>query len=319
MQWYYAQNNDRKGPVEDDEIRRLAAAGVLRPDDLVWNETMGGEWRPASSVAGLFGGPPPLGAVPGTGEAGQPPRGTGGQTPNRELTARARASLSGKWGLAIGVVVTYTIVAFGLALFSSCIPFGTLIVQAIIGGPLALGLLAFGLSIARGQPAGFGQLFSGFRRFWPAIGAYALVALFILLWVLLFLLPFALWFGLVFMGQRFDWDALAQNPQVLLEIIRPYLVIFILAGIVYMVVATVVALRYSQTLFVLWDHPELGPLEAVRQGVVLMRGRKGKLFLLYLRFIGWRLLAALTCGTGYLWLMPYMFVSYAHFYDDLKS
>ncbi len=121
------------------------------------------------------------------------------------------------------------------------------------------------------------------------------------------------------MGQRFDLEALANNPRALIELLTPHLVIFVLAGIVYLVVATVVSLRYSQTLFVLWDHPEIGPLEAVRRSVAMMRGRKGKLFLLYLRFFGWSLLAALTCGIGYLWLMPYMLVSYAHFYDDLKS
>ncbi len=199
MQWYYAQNNERKGPVEEDEIRRLAASGILQPNDLVWNETMGGEWRPASTVPGLFVTPPPLGSAASTPTppsltaspaSGTP--GTGGQTPNRELTARARASLSGKWGLAIGVAVVYVVTAMAISLLASCIPLAPLIAQAIIGGPLTLGLLAFSLSIARRQPTGFDQLFSGFHRLGPAIGAYALVALFILLWVLLFLLPFVL-------------------------------------------------------------------------------------------------------------------------------
>lgn len=48
-----------------------------------------------------------------------------------------------------------------------------------------------------------------------------------------------------------------------------------------------------------------------------MDGRKGDLFCLDLSFIGWALLATLTAGIGYLWLMPYMTVSRAAFYRSL--
>ena len=39
--------------------------------------------------------------------------------------------------------------------------------------------------------------------------------------------------------------------------------------------------------------------------------------MLDLSFIGWALLATLTAGIGYLWLMPYMTVSRAAFYRSL--
>ncbi|WP_369292780.1 DUF975 family protein, partial [Saccharophagus degradans] len=37
-----------------------------------------------------------------------------------------------------------------------------------------------------------------------------------------------------------------------------------------------------------------------------------------LRFLGWAILCLLTLGIGFLWLIPYMYVTYAKFYDDLK-
>ena len=40
---------------------------------------------------------------------------------------------------------------------------------------------------------------------------------------------------------------------------------------------------------------------------------------LWWRFFGWMLLCILTCGIGFLWLMPYMTTSYARFYDDVRQ
>src|SRR5437879_4477910 len=60
-EWYYAQDGNRQGPVPEDRLRELAAAGRLRPDDLVWQDGMP-DWTPASRVPGLIptGGPPPI-------------------------------------------------------------------------------------------------------------------------------------------------------------------------------------------------------------------------------------------------------------------
>jgi len=38
-----------------------------------------------------------------------------------------------------------------------------------------------------------------------------------------------------------------------------------------------------------------------------------------LRFFGWFLLCILTLGIGFLWLYPYMQVSFAKFYEDIKD
>ncbi len=55
VEWYYARENKQMGPVSSLELKRLATAGELRPEDLVWREGMT-EWSLASNVRGLFDG-----------------------------------------------------------------------------------------------------------------------------------------------------------------------------------------------------------------------------------------------------------------------
>ena len=53
VEWYYARDNQQHGPVSSVELKQLALAGQLRPEDLVWREGMT-EWAPAQHVRGLF-------------------------------------------------------------------------------------------------------------------------------------------------------------------------------------------------------------------------------------------------------------------------
>lgn len=61
--WYYAVDGVRNGPVTFEELRALAAAGALRPLDLVWQPEFGAEWHNAGQVSELF--PPPAPAESG--------------------------------------------------------------------------------------------------------------------------------------------------------------------------------------------------------------------------------------------------------------
>ncbi|WP_274361815.1 DUF975 family protein [Paenibacillus thermotolerans] len=81
----------------------------------------------------------------------------------------------------------------------------------------------------------------------------------------------------------------------------------------------IAAFRYSMAYFIMIDNPGIGAMEAINQSKLMMKGYKGKLFMLYLSFIGWALLCIVTLGIGYLWLMPYMQASLAAFYEQLKS
>ena len=57
-EWHYARHGQQFGPFSVEEFRRLASDRRLLPDDLVWRDGMA-DWKPASSVRGLFATPSP--------------------------------------------------------------------------------------------------------------------------------------------------------------------------------------------------------------------------------------------------------------------
>jgi len=101
----------------------------------------------------------------------------------------------------------------------------------------------------------------------------------------------------------------------LLEIIFIFLwsLLFLIPGIVK-------CFSYSMAFFILRDNPGIGSVEAITRSRKMMDGHKGRLFCLCLSFIGWCLLCTFfTFGIGFLWLCPYMYLSIANFYEDLKQ
>lgn len=103
----------------------------------------------------------------------------------------ATESLKGKWGLAIGVYVVYALITIGVSFALSSVGLDIIgsIISLIIGGPFALGLVIFSLSIVRKKNSNFEQLFSGFNYFSKAFVANLLVNIFTLLWALLLIIP----------------------------------------------------------------------------------------------------------------------------------
>ena len=81
----------------------------------------------------------------------------------------------------------------------------------------------------------------------------------------------------------------------------------------------IAALSYSMTYFIIAEDSSISASEAIRKSKKMMKGNKWKLVCLGFRFTGWFLLAMLSFGIGFLWVGPYMYVSYAQFYDDLKT
>lgn len=81
----------------------------------------------------------------------------------------------------------------------------------------------------------------------------------------------------------------------------------------------IAALNYSQAFFIMNENPEIDFMDAIRQSKQMMFGYKGKLFLLYLSFIGWSILCIFTLGIGFLWLAPYVQLTLTNFYEDLRS
>ena len=83
--------------------------------------------------------------------------------------------------------------------------------------------------------------------------------------------------------------------------------------------AFIMGFAYAMTPFILMEHPEISAWEASRVSQKMMRGHKGRLFVLCLSFFGWYLLCFFTFGIAALWVIPYQETAFAAFYNDLKA
>ena len=295
-QWYCIVGGQQYGPVSMDILGQWIRQGRLRPNDYIWTQGMD-NWAPAGSVkpelfTGASGIPPAFGMV-----LPVPGGGASGQTLNAELTRRARQSLRGNWGTPIAFSLLLGLLTVGI----NMAPYVGGLAGVILAGPFQLGAVIFYITFARGGPVRLGMMFDGFKRFGRALAAYLLVGLLVALWTVLASLP-----GLLILASGENIDSVN---------------LMILGGVLTFVgacVALIVAsLRYSQTFYILADQTTPGALAAISGSKQMMHQSKWKLFCLYWRFFGWYLLCLLTLGIGLLWVVPYVSVSIAKFYDDL--
>jgi len=307
MQWYYVEKGKQQGPVEFEQLRVLAQNGSLKPDDLVWNVSMGNQWAKAGTVSDLFEPPPP--ALPVEAAAEAPAEWSAAatfksMTENRDLMARARSALDGHWGIAMGGMLIFGLI---YAVLAGIFVLGQ-VVSFVISGPMTLGWTLFFLNLSREKTADIGQLFDGFKQFGNAFVAYLLIMLLVLAWSL----P-AIVVGLVvvLIGVK---GALTGNLASMGSMVFLIPLVF-----VALIPALMAQFRYALTYYILNDVSGLGPMEAIHRSTQMMVGNKWKLFCLQCRFIGWALLCLLTLGIGLLWLIPYMVTSTACFYDNVKE
>jgi uncharacterized membrane protein len=116
---------------------------------------------------------------------------------------------------------------------------------------------------------------------------------------------------LIFEGFKRFGVALAAYLLITLFIIL-WSLLFIIPGII-------AGLSYSMTFFIIADNDSIKASEAIELSKKMMMGNKWKFFKLGIRFVGWGLLCILTLGVGLLWLTPYIQVSIAKFYEDIKN
>ncbi|AXM87813.1 DUF975 domain-containing protein [Anoxybacillus ayderensis] len=205
------------------------------------------------------------------------------------LRREARKALNGKWGNAVFLILVY-------ALVTMVVPFGVEVV------------------------------FSGGWEAWLYQETVPASASIVSMFVSFALIPLSVVLYWVFLdAYRNEPIRIAplftvyQNGKLALKLIGTSLLfgLFVFLWSLLLIIPGIIkSLSYSQTFFLLKDHPEYSALQAISESKKRMKGYKGKLFLLYLSFIGWGLLSMLTFGIGFLWLVPYIYTSLAAFYDQ---
>ncbi|MBO5292069.1 MAG: DUF975 family protein [Lachnospiraceae bacterium] len=99
--------------------------------------------------------------------------------------------------------------------------------------------------------------------------------------------------------------------------------LFFLIGCILLVIGEALSLyisiTFALTYFIVLDFPGYSAVETLRLSHQLMRGHKGRYFYISLSFVPLGLLCMITCGIAYLWLSPYMGMTYTNFYMDLMQ
>ncbi len=93
----------------------------------------------------------------------------------------------------------------------------------------------------------------------------------------------------------------------------------ILWSLLLIVPGVIASIRYSQTFYILNDNPGMEGAAAIERSKEMMRGHKGEYFVLCLSFFWWHLLGLLTLGIAYLWVGPYIALTFANYYEYLKA
>lgn len=117
-------------------------------------------------------------------------------------------------------------------------------------------------------------------------------------------------------------ESMFQGFKRFLDTLLAYLFISIFTFLWFLLLiipGIIAGLSYSMTYYILIDHPELTPLEAIRLSKEIMVGHKGELFVLGLSFIGWFFLGLITFGIGLLYVIPYFNATLAEFYLSIKG
>lgn len=141
---------------------------------------------------------------------------------------------------------------------------------------LQYGYYGYSLELFRTGSSRVGKLFSAFPRILQIVGTSIMVGIYAFLWSLLYTVVAVV---VVFIGSLFDGEIAA--------IVIP--VLWLAAGVFYVAIL----LRYALVPFVVVDESSLGVFACIRRSKELMKGRKFKLFVLELSFIGWSILISL--------------------------
>jgi len=94
----------------------------------------------------------------------------------------------------------------------------------------------------------------------------------------------------------------------------------VLGGMLLLIIPGIILVfAYSMINYIYIDNPEIGIVEVMKKSRQIMKGHKWQFFCLGFSFIGWIILGIFTLGILYFWLIPYMGVAQAKFYDSIKE
>lgn len=232
-------------------------------------------------------------------------------TTRKELKRIARGNLTGHYLVPIQVFILATFITSILELpFLMLQTTETSTVQnvtfylaefliALVSSVLTIGQHRVHLSMARKEAFSKNQIFYGFKNH---TDHYILYGLIVTVSTYITMIPY-------YIAQHLLNQALTVNMVLLC----------IGLAILSLLLQIIPQLEFSLLYFVALENEELSAKQVLQKSHALIKGHRGKLFVLLLSFFGMDLLAMLSMGIGYLWLHPYQMQTLSNFYLDLAG
>jgi len=137
--------------------------------------------------------------------------------------------------------------------------------------------------------------------------------------------PLALGFSIyslnLFRNGSADYNNIFDGFKSLGKILGVYflMIVLVILGMILLIIPGIIlAFGFSMAYFVMIDKPELGIVDTLKESWKIMKGNKTKLLGLSLRFIPWCILGILCLVVGVIFVLPWMQMSYASFYEEIK-
>ena len=212
---------------------------------------------------------------------------------NAELKELAKQQLTGKWGKSALLTLIYFVIGIlpGQLLLSkfNFSSLTTSLVDIVLIAPVTIGVSFCYLKLIRETNFNVIDILNGFKYFITGVVVYGIV------------------------------DSMNILSALVPNIITVNVVTEQFLSLVFGLLSIFLYLMFSMVYYILIDNPQIGVIGALTGGLKLIHGQIGRLFILQLSFLGWILLAILSLGIGMLWLFPYIEVTTANLYLDLKN
>ena len=113
-------------------------------------------------------------------------------------------------------------------------------------------------------------------------------------------------------------DGLNHFVKAILAILWQSLWVF-LWTLCFIIPGFIKAISYSQIMYLLAEYPNMKINQAMKLSMKITKGYKWDLFVMYLSFLGWMILNALTLGLLSFYIVPYYELTLVNAYKFLKE
>ncbi len=240
-----------------------------------------------------------------------------------ELKNAAKDKLEGKYGGAILIFILSSMISGAVRLFINAVASLTmdsvynltssvgaataisfvfdaiLLFAGVLMGVMNVGIALYFLNLACGQPRKIGDLFYGFQT--NSKTALIITGSIVLCQTL------CLWPG----------QYLLQNYLNTRQ--SEWLLYSAAALVIGLCIYIPISLGITMSLYLMLDFPQNSGTKTLSLCWRIMKGHRRRLFCLELSFLPLSILCVLSFGIGFLWLYPYMQMTYTYFFLDLMN